>query len=390
MKKLKIGIAGLNRGACAGTAVLARSEFVEITAICDIDKDVLKKRMDSFGAADAGQQEKSGVSYNRFTGQAFSSFEELIRCPDVDAVYLATPIPTHAELAVAAMKAGKHVLSEVICATDIADCERILKTIRETGRKYMMAENYCFIRPWSIVMNMVKAGLFGEVFYAEGNYLMDFTGRAGYPYIGGWRQNIYHMHQGHVYITHSLGPLTMLFNEPLSKVSCMGSGQYPRSWGLRADNTSTLNIRTQSGKLIHLRQDFLSPRPHDFLYYAFQGTKGAFEGSHSYHGAFQKDPVKMDQRVYIPGLCRPGEWRDLEDFADEFLPDWWKAIPEEIRDNGYDGGVPHLFDEFAKAVLEDRPVPIPPEVSLNWTAAGILSEKSSQLDGVPVDIPSFQ
>jgi len=389
MKKLKIGIAGLNRGAVAGAAAFANSEFIEITAICDVDKDLLAKRKEVFGTADAGQTGKDGAKYRKFEGKTFDSFEELLACSDVEAVYLATPIPTHAELAVKALEAGKHVLSEVICATDIGDCRRILDAIKHTGKKYMMAENYCFIRPWSIAMNMVKAGLFGEIFYAEGNYLMDFTGRVGYPYIGGWRQNVYHMHQGHVYITHSLGPLTMLFNEPMAKVSCMGSGQYPRFWGLRADNTSTLNIRTQSGKLIHLRQDFLSPRPHDFLYYAFQGTKGAFEGSHSYYGAFEKDPVKMDQRVYIPGLCKPGEWRDLEEFADEFLPDWWKAIPQEIRNNSYDGGVPRMFDEFAKAVQEDRPVPIPPEVSLNWTATGILSEKSAQLDGVPVDIPSF-
>jgi len=389
MKKVKMGIVGLGRGAGVGALIREQSKRIEITAICDINEELLLNVSRQFGGADAGRSADSSNAGAPFKGETFLSFDDMLQKADMEVVYIATPIPAHADMVVQALNAGKHVVSEVICATTLEDCKRIQDAIRKSAKKYMMAEQYCFIRPWSIVMNMVKAGLFGEIYYAEGNYSMDFTQRPGYPYVGGWRQNIYHMHRGHVYITHSLGPLSMLFDEDLKYVSSMGSGSYPRHWGLRADNTTVLTIQTESRKLIHLKQDFLSPRPSDFLYYAFQGTKGGFEGSHSYNGPFIREIQKMDQKVYLNGKGEPGKWRDLEEFAAEFQPDYWKHIPQEWFDNGYNGGTVPLFDLFAEAVPNNAPVPLAPEKTLNWTAAGICSETSSDQNGTPVEIPTF-
>ena len=97
----------------------------------------------------------------------------------------------------------------------------------------------------------------------------------------------------------------------------------------------------------------------------------------------------MDQKVYLQGSGTPGKWRDLEEFAGEFLPDYWKNVPEELFDNGYNGGTAHMFDEFALSILNDTPTPISVEEALNWTAAGICSEQSSDQNGTPVEIPSF-
>ncbi|MDD5728734.1 MAG: Gfo/Idh/MocA family oxidoreductase [Victivallales bacterium] len=389
MRKLKIGIVGLGRGAAAGALVMEQSRNVEITAICDCNEEVLQKRAASFSAADAGRSgnDNSGA---KFSGPAYVSYEEMLKKADIEAVYAATPIPCHADHCCMALNAGKHVLSEVTALADMRDCARLQEAVKSSGKKYMLAENYCYLRPWSIAMGMVKAGLFGEIYYAEGDYLMDFTERHNYPYIGGWRQNVYYMHRGHVYITHSLGPLMMLFNEPVKKVCCVGSGQHPRGWGLRADNNCNLLLKTESGKSIHLRQDFLSPRPDNFLYYGFQGTKGAYEGTKSLRGVFVSDIKEGDHRVYIKGLCKSGEWRNLEDFASDFLPEAWKAVPPEKVDNGYNGGVPMMFDDFAQAIFDDRETFIPIETSLNWTAAGLLSEQSADQDGMPVNVPDFR
>lgn len=38
----------------------------------------------------------------------------------------------------------------------------------------------------------------------------------------------------------------------------------------------------------------------------------------------------MDQKVYLQGSGTSGKWRDLEEFADEFLPDYWKDVPAEF------------------------------------------------------------
>ena len=53
MRKIKLGIVGLGRGSCAGEQIRRRCRFLEITAICDKNENVLRTRTASFGAADA-------------------------------------------------------------------------------------------------------------------------------------------------------------------------------------------------------------------------------------------------------------------------------------------------------------------------------------------------
>ena len=378
-KKLNIGVLGLGRGTVAAEIASRYANRVRIAAICDTDP----KRLESAG-------NRLGVT------NVYSDCEAMFRDPELDAIYVATPIPAHAEHCAAAFRAGKHVLSEVTVLTDLRDAELLLDAQRKSRKIYMLAENYCYLKAWDMVMKMVRAGLFGEIYYAEGDYLMNFHQRQGFPYVGGWRQNIYHMHRGHVYITHSLGPLMQAFNyEPLKRVSCMGCGSYPRHWGLRADNTCNLLLLTASEKLIRLRQDFLSWRPDNYLFYAIQGTNGVYEGGRSYPGAYHEGDRRAVQqashKVCIKGLCGPEEWIDLFELK-EFLPDLsegWLS-DEDIRKYGvYNEGVGVMFNDFAAAALGEKETALSLERTLNWTAAGLVSEQSADLRGVPVDIPVF-
>ena len=60
----------------------------------------------------------------------YADWREVLRDPDIDAVYIATPVRLHAEQAVAAAAAGKHVLCEKPMALDVAGCERMLSAAR--------------------------------------------------------------------------------------------------------------------------------------------------------------------------------------------------------------------------------------------------------------------
>ena len=99
----------------------------------------------------------------RFPEAAVTSDLDAFLAADCDAVLLASYFHRHAEDAILCLRAGKHVLSEVTAATSMEQCCELLETVRATGRKYMLAENYCYFRPWSLVMGLVQAGLFGEV-----------------------------------------------------------------------------------------------------------------------------------------------------------------------------------------------------------------------------------
>lgn len=57
----------------------------------------------------------------------------LLNDPGIDAVYLATPMQLHASQSVQAMRAGKHVLTEVIAATTLDECWELVETVGATG-----------------------------------------------------------------------------------------------------------------------------------------------------------------------------------------------------------------------------------------------------------------
>lgn len=374
-KKLKIGVVGLKRGQIHALNAIKASN-VELTAICDIDKERADSIKKSF-------PDSVKVYYNH---------KELCEDSNVDAVVMATPIDVHAETVIDALNAGKHVLSEVIVATTIDDIYRIGEAIKKSKKKYMMAENYCYIRPLLIVENLIKNGKFGEIYYAESDYLKDFQEyNPNFPNIGGWRQKTYFGRKGHPYITHSLGPLLHIMKEKIKTVSAMAAGH---SFDMVADNTCTLMLETDKGHLIRLRSSFVSPRPDQVTYYSFTGENGCYQapqGPTDYH------------KIFINGECQrggwnsPGGWKNVyeyKDYADSKWKEFWNINEYEGKlDNDtyelYDSGALMMLEEFADCVLNDKPVPISFEDAANWTAAGLISADSVNAGSKPLDVPNF-
>lgn len=361
MDKLKVGIVGLNRGGRhAYVAGFCRN--ILVNAVCDLDSEKATRVAEACHAP-----------------KAYSDYAEMLASADIDAVIVATPIGCHADHVIMALNAGKHVLSEVTCATKLEDLERLRTAVQNTGKQYMMAENYVWFRPLTIVHRMIQEGLLGEIYYAEGDYLKDFEYYPNYPHIGGWREPTYFGRRGHPYITHSLGPLATIMNERISKVVCMGAGKHER-W--RADHTCALMLQTEQGHMIRLRNSFISPRPDNFLYYSFQGTNGCFQAA--------QGPTDF-HKIHIKGLCKPGEWRNIEDFAGFLSEDWQRLDALKYDDiSGYDSGTPLMQEAFANNLLRGEKLPFEMDDALNWTAAGLLSEHSVEQGARPVDVPTYR
>mgnify|MGYP005837068693 CR=1 FL=1 len=125
----------------------------------------------------------------------------------VDAVAIGTPMPLHVPQAVKALQAGKHVLSEVTAAVSLEECWRLLDAVKASGKAYMMAENYCYTPENILVRHLVRDGVFGEVFFAEGEYIHEV--RALHHNPDGtptWRYFWQVGARGNTYITHEIGP----------------------------------------------------------------------------------------------------------------------------------------------------------------------------------------
>ena len=89
---------------------------------------------------------------------------------------VATPMQLHVPQSLAALTAGKHVMSEVTAAVSVEQCKELLEGVeaaKSSGLKYMMSENMTYLRDNVLVESMVNQGVFGDIYYAEGQYIHD-------------------------------------------------------------------------------------------------------------------------------------------------------------------------------------------------------------------------
>lgn len=142
---------------------------MELNAICDIDK----QRMESL-AKIHGIDEKN----------CYTDYLKLIERDDIDAVVVATPDMLHEEQAVAAMKAGKHVLCEKPMALSIDECKRMIQASKDTGKKLMIGQVVRYTPGAVLAKKLIDDGEIGELFYVESEYAHDYLKARG---AGDWR-----------------------------------------------------------------------------------------------------------------------------------------------------------------------------------------------------------
>jgi myo-inositol 2-dehydrogenase/D-chiro-inositol 1-dehydrogenase len=127
-------------------------------------------------SAAAARQAMPGVAVYR-------DYRELLRDPSIDAVDIVTPNHLHAEMAIAALEAGKDVLLEKPMAVTVADCDRLVAVAERTGRVLSIGHELRVSTQWSLIKRMLDAGEIGAPLYALVS-LFRFPYRPG---AGGWR-----------------------------------------------------------------------------------------------------------------------------------------------------------------------------------------------------------
>ena len=151
MKKIRIGMVGV--GGIANGAHLPgykQVENCEITAICDIKPEKLKA---------------VGDKYNIPENRRFTDYRDLIACPDVDAVDIATWNSMHCEIAKAAALAGKNFSVEKPVGMSYAEAYDLAETAEKMGVKSMVCLSWRY-RPYTrYVKHLVSSGKVGRMFH---------------------------------------------------------------------------------------------------------------------------------------------------------------------------------------------------------------------------------
>lgn len=359
MSDISIGIVGAaGRGQCF-LSPIAGNPHARLSAVCDTNE--------------------AGVTAiaNQTGARAFFRYEDMLDNAKLDAVVIATPMHLHVPQAVAALDAGIHVLSEVTAAVSIDEARQLVQACKRSRAKYMMAENVCYMRPMALVREMARAGLFGETYYAEGEYLHCVRDLF---VITPWRRRWQSGVNGITYGTHSLGPILQWMDDRVVSASCVGSGRhYSDAEGkpYEIEDTTLMMCRLAGGGLVRVRQDLLSNRPHN-LFYSLQGTTGSYEAP---RGAGDQ------AKIWLQSKSDEHKWFSLADFEDEFLPEQWRNASEEALRSGHDGSDYLMAQDFIECILQDREPPIGIHEAMDMTLPGLVSQLSIEQGAAWLPVP---
>jgi predicted dehydrogenase len=153
--------------------------------------------------------------------KSYESLAKLILDPKIEAVFIATPATDHVRHAVAALNAGKHVLSAVPAAYSIEECYKLKDAVKTSGLTYMMAETSVYRQNTISVKKLYQEDQFGNIFSAAAEYnhpgLETLFFEEGKPT---WRHGFPPMH----YPTHCTSFLIHVTGERLTHVSSSGWG----------------------------------------------------------------------------------------------------------------------------------------------------------------------
>jgi hypothetical protein len=379
-------------------------EGVEVKAVCDVVPEKVARAQAA--VTKAGQKTPDGYA------RGDHHFEELCRRGDLDLVYVATPWSWHVPMAVAAMEGGVHVGVEVPSAVTLGECWRLVDTSERTRRHCAILENCCYGWSEMLVLNMVRAGAFGELTHGECAYIHDlrsllFEDRGE----GLWRRFEHFERNGNLYPTHGLGPVALYLDvnrgDRFTRLVSMSSPslglQAYRDRALAADDPrrresyacgdmNTSLLQTARGRTIVLQHDVVSPRPYSRINMV-SGTLGTFadyppriffDPSNTLAPPRAKGadedwiPVEPDRKKRAPG-----------GIEERFEHPLWKELESKAAGSGH-GGMDYVMSwRLVQCLREGLPPDLDVYDAATWSAPAALSEESVAGGSAPVEFPDF-
>jgi predicted dehydrogenase len=149
---IRVGVVGLGYWGPNLARNFAALDGCELAWLCDDSAQVREKLAGAF----------PGV-------RTSDTLDELLGDPTLDAVVLATPVPTHAELAVRVLQAGKHCFVEKPLSTTVADAQRAVDAAEAAGRILMVGHLLEYHPAVTRLKQLVDEGELGSLYYVYGN-----------------------------------------------------------------------------------------------------------------------------------------------------------------------------------------------------------------------------
>lgn len=359
MKKVKFGVVGVSTRGRDLMGEIAGKQNFELCAICDINEQTLGDAVKFF-------QEK-GIS----DIECYSNYDDMLKNAGIDAVLVSTDAPSHVPLVIKALEAGKHVLSEIPAINTVEEAKQLKCAVKARPHlKYMVAENCCywgFIQAWK---TFAKQGAFGQVVYAESEYLHAKDYRAynkEQSERNYWRNAISPIR----YLTHNLGPLLYIMEDECVSVSAMMPDAIYNPYSKIPRNCVAI-FKTKKGAVVRILISF-----------------GAFVSlDHKFRILGTRGTIETDNVKNIKEAHSFARFSDIAGSREKKI-----EIPIKMSsygENGLHGGADKkMLLDFIDIVLNDKPVVFDVDFAINISLPGIIAEESAKKGGELMTIPKI-
>ncbi|MBE2211841.1 MAG: gfo/Idh/MocA family oxidoreductase, partial [Xanthomonadaceae bacterium] len=289
----------------------------------------------------------------------------------------------------------------------------VLRAQQRTGTPYMLLENVCYRRDVLAVLQMVRAGLFGELIHLQAGYQHDLrgvkfnSGNPAEPYGSGvefgakgfseaqWRTQHSIDRNGELYPSHGIGPCAEYVNinrgNRFTHINAFatkarglheyvvehpkGGADHPNAGvKFRLGDVVTTTLRCENGETILLQHDTSLPRPYS-LGFRVQGTDGIW--------------MDVNKSIHIEDRSPPHKWEDAQKYYDEYDHPLWRNYAAQAAGAGHGGMDWFVVHAFIEALKANAPMPIDIYDAVAWSAITPLSEQSIAEDYRTLPFPDF-
>lgn len=382
MDRVRLGLVGCGSRGIAVAGHFARHPQCDITALMDVFPEAAERAASALALPDAVQ---------------LGEYDPFLDRDDVDAVFIAGDPRVQVEMACRAMRAGKHVCTEVPAAFTIEECWNLINTVRETGCQYQLMEQtryWGFVEAWT---EMHRQGEFGHICFAQGEYIhyeQDWnawinrdTGEmcsafdlpADWSAVPSWRYELFS--DPIYYLPHTLSPLLKVLDDRVDRVSCMGTR--PQSYSV-PDEEVALPWRDIEYALMHTSNDTVMTVGAGFCmpsiprgvtgahWYDIRGTRASVESPRSKDDCF---------RLWRAG----GDGYETTDLSTVPLD----AGTVEAQ-SGHGGADMRPVGSFVRAVQTGEPPEMDVYRAVDTAAPAILAAESARSGGTMLRVPDFR
>lgn len=361
-RRIKFGVLGAGRGKCM-MEYCQKSGHADLVAVCDKSQHRLDEAKKEYGG--------EGITF-------YTDFDEFLK-HDMDCVVLANYATEHAPFAIRCMKAGKHVLSEVLPVQTLKEAVELIECIEQTGMVYSYSENYCYMPAPRKIKQYYEAGALGTFEYGEGEYMHNCESEWhkltwGDP--NHWRNNM----SAFYYCTHSVGPILHISGLRPVRVTGFEAPFNKRMerMGAKAGPFAVEMITLENGALVKSLHGVGPSR--SSIWFSVYGSKGRMESARedASHGYVTTLYTNADSREGCNWWCA-GE------------SSTWDGIADAAQDFGHGSSDYYIMYHMVQKLRGNKHADtIDIYEAMDMFLPGIFGYRSARAGGIPMDIPDFR